>query len=421
MNTIREDIYQEEHIYSRLKDAIEKNAEVLAEDKKLILDFDKTCSAKGLSIPRKMLYLKHLRILSKLKGKSFGQMDRQDMEGVMASIMNNKRYSDWTKETFKIVLKVFYRWLYKKESSDSLPDVVKWIQGTRPPNKLNKDELITKEELQKIMDSTGNIMYKALLSVLYEGALRPGELLQMRMRDVIFEDSIARIKVTGKMKRKLGEREVYLAQSVDMLKSWMNCHPFKEQAGYPLWIVMKKSLTKENETYGKPVSLRLLTKNIGYLANKAGIKKRIYPYLFRHSAATQYYAELGEALAKKFLGHSLDSKMSRVYCHLNEQDVLDAFKRSRGIEKKEEKQDTDRCHRCGHVNGYGAKICMCGAPLNMRGALEQKAKAEEEKARFDRLVKFAGILERSPRIMKILEDPEFQKEQAELLAGNPAR
>ena len=275
------------------------------------------------------------------------------------------------------------------------------------------------KDLKKMIDCTKDVMYKAMLSVLYEGALRPGELLQMRIKDVIFDDGVTWAKVTGKMKSMIGERVVYFIHSVDLLRSWINTHPFKDNKDYALWIVMKKTLNsdkKTKETYGKPISLRLFTKRLQYIGKKAGLTKRIYPYLFRHSAATEYYSEIGEAKAKKLLGHARDSKMASVYCHLNEQDVLDALMRSKGIKKKEKIQDDEKCPRCGHINSYGAKICStCSTPLDIKGALDFRAKQDEEKAKIDKLIRFVNLLEKSPKIMRILEDPKFKTEQAEML------
>ena len=95
-------------------------------------------------------------------------------------------------------------------------------------------------------------------------------------------------------------------------------------------------------------ALKRLRKNIAKKVNikprvdkKGNKSSKVHAYLFRHSRGTALYKdrEIGEALAKKFMGHAPDSKMAAVYNHLNDEDVLDAIKQKHNLEeeKKEKK------------------------------------------------------------------------------------
>ncbi|MEM2613605.1 MAG: hypothetical protein QXO15_05170 [Nitrososphaerota archaeon] len=57
-------------------------------------------------------------------------------------------------------------------------------------------------------------------------------------------------------------------------------HPLRENPDAPFWISIGTRNRNSPLTYG---AVRTLLK---LLARKAGIKKRVYPHLFRHSRAT---------------------------------------------------------------------------------------------------------------------------------------
>jgi len=426
-NDIKQAIYELESKYKRIIEILRKDKRILQKNKELFLDFADSCLAQGISKHRIIIYLRHLRNLAINSDMEFNkEMTRKDMERIMARVMNSKHYSDWSKETFKSTIKKYFRWLYNLDSGDPLPDVVKWIKGSSPPNRLTKDDLITQDEVQSMINATSNVMYKAMLSTLYEGALRPGELLSMHINDVIFEDSYVTIKIRGKMERKIGEREVYLVNSYDLLRAWIDQHPFK-RFNHPLWIVTTHQKIKtergEEDLYGKPISLRFLDKMIKDLAVKANVKtyvnkkgklvSKVYPYLFRHSRGTVLYKEIGEALAKKFMDHVPDSKMAKVYNHLNDEDVLEAIRQKHGlIEEENRKESSKICPRCRHSNSYGASLCSkCGMALSLNDAVNIMVRQEDKQTEMIR--NFVNLLESNPLIMQLLRDPKIIEKMIE--------
>ena len=58
------------------------------------------------------------------------------------------------------------------------------------------------------------------------------------------------------------------------------------------------------------------------LGEKIGLKKRVHPHLFRHSAAT-YYLQRGmdSLLVAQILGHSSLQMIQKVYSHLSPTDA----------------------------------------------------------------------------------------------------
>ena len=60
------------------------------------------------------------------------------------------------------------------------------------------EELLTEEEIQKMISSCANLRDRALVSVLYESGCRIGEIGNLRIKDVLFDEYGAKIDVLGK-------------------------------------------------------------------------------------------------------------------------------------------------------------------------------------------------------------------------------
>ena len=72
---------------------------------------------------------------------------------------------------------------------------------------------------------------KALVSVLFEAALRPGELLGMTVGSVEFRDEYCLISVNGKT----GVKRIPLVASHRSLLCWLQKHPRRNDLDAPLW------------------------------------------------------------------------------------------------------------------------------------------------------------------------------------------
>ena len=78
------------------------------------------------------------------------------------------------------------------------------------------------------------------------------------------------------------------------------------------------------------------------LKERAKIKKRIYPHLFRHTRVTHLLRnkQINESQAKVYFGLVPSSKMLSEYSHLVSQDVNDIMLEIHGIKTLEKKQES---------------------------------------------------------------------------------
>ena len=124
-----------------------KEAQISERNKQLILEFRDFASLDGLSLPRILRYLGVLKDWAKIMNVDFDKASKEDIVRAVRIIQENENYRPWTKATYKIMLKRFYKWLKKVEDS---PEEVKWIKTTLKRTEtemLNNGDLITEDDV----------------------------------------------------------------------------------------------------------------------------------------------------------------------------------------------------------------------------------------------------------------------------------
>ena len=164
---------------------------------------------------------------------------------------------------------------------------------------------------------------------------------------------------------KTGSRRVRIIASVQVLAAWLQEHPDKDNPDAPLWPARLARYQPVPCAY--PSILAMLRR-----ASKAsGIRKRIYPHLFRHSRATSLANKLTEAQMKEYFGWTQGSEMAATYVHLSGRDVdstlLQMYSMKDKPIEKEPKLDIKICSRCKERNSPTQSFCgKCGNPFDER-------------------------------------------------------
>ena len=381
----------EVHNYQRRLEGVLKRIDessIGKEDKTLILDFMNDCFSRSLSKARVVKYLDTLERIAKLLGKPFQKTSKEDIALLVREI-EEKDYTDWTKHDYKLILRVFYRWLRKTEE---FPEEVKWIKLKVGKGHLLPEEILTEEEIKKLAECATNIRDKAFILILYESGCRIGEILSLRIRNVQFDNYGAILLVSGKT----GDRRVRVIASAPKLASWIENHPFKKDIDAPLWINLSINNRNGVFSYG---ACKAMLKDV---AEKAGVRKRIYPHLFRHSRATFLANFLTEAQLKQHFGWVQASEMASTYVHLSGRDVDSALLKLQGVEVENKSKETALkivlCPRCNEKNSPTSKFCMrCGSPMDLKIAL----KVDEMRTKADKLM---SILIQDPDVLEKLLD-----------------
>ena len=210
-------------------------------------------------------------------------------------------------------------------------------------------------------------------AVLNEAGIRIGEFCSLQLKHVAHDKNGFLISVIGKT----GSRKVRLHSSQVELGTWLNTHPLKDDPQAYLWIVLQgKDIGKRL----KPDQVRL---QLGKILKRAGITKRVYPHLFRHSAITKIVADCNAVTMKERYGWSANSKMIDRYSHLNQDNHDKAYLKAIGVEviETETKQRTPiTCKICNSLNAPDSDLCaVCAKPLTMQKAIQFDSQPDYDK------------------------------------------
>lgn len=359
---------------------------------------------RGASLATIKRYLQVIRTLGN-DGKAYEKLDREDfIEWIqrLPTTRNDGRkekYDQNTVELLKRLGKTFLRWVHNGGNGET-PEVLGCIHYKQPKIDIRK-EILSEEEIRRLVDAAERQRDRALIFVGYESGARAGEILSLRLRDVKLDRYGAVLLVKGKT----GTRRIRIIQSVPDLQMWLNMHSLKEDPDAPLWISRngpKRHITKTR--FGEV----LLT-----CAKRAGIKKHVYPHLLRHSRATHLANVLTEAQMREFFGWTKRSEVPAIYVHLSGRDVDATLLRHYGIEVREEKKTEHlrpvKCPRCMGESPVGAKFCLrCGMALSQEDITAHKEPSEIADELMMLLVK-EFIRNEPEKLEKILKSPEIRQ------------
>jgi integrase/recombinase XerD len=278
-------------------------------EKKILKDFLTYCSIHAGDKKVREYRICILQVRDIIE-KPYDKITLEDLREFL-SVLNKGYQRGWTKQGIKVCLKKFLKWYYPDWSLrfNQLEDIKLGSPTTQ--DKINSSTLPTSEEIEILIRSAERLRDKAYLSLSFECACRPDEIVHLKWKDIA-EDFTRVTLFSGKKKE---SRTLPCNNSQLHLKRWYNefCYPN----------VRKEDFVFPSPTSRiKPISVNASWYLIKKLSKKVGIEKNLYGYLMRHARLNQLYKQLPEQVHKKFAGHSKDSRMPRVYEHLNNEDML---------------------------------------------------------------------------------------------------
>jgi integrase len=303
-----------------------------------------------------------------------------------------------TINSYKHILKGFYTYHLDME------DLVKAIKPVKRRVRKKEDEMLSPTEIRQMVERCTHPRDKALIMVTYDGAMRQGEVLSIQLKNIESDQHGYKITVTGKT----GTRKIRLIDASPYLKDWMNYHPFKDDKNSFLFINLK--------TYGRKLKENGIAQVIKKSARVAGLEKRVYPHLLRHSKLNQLAKEgFNERDLRIFAGWSSDSKMPDTYLHYGEDHVDRKILEKRGIFQDEIKQKIEderkqlepkNCPRCQKIQPADSLYCNCGMVLDQKEAVNLEVLREKANNFTNKLLQEPiGQLDTSEGLMEAM----FQK------------
>lgn len=183
---------------------------------------------------------------------------------------------------------------------------VEWDKGIkikRPRRNQHLPDILSKQQVNALIEVTPNFKHKAILALLYSTGIRRDELLNLRLCDIDSDRMVVRV-VNGKGNK---SRDTLLAvRTLKLLRDYYS-NSYRKPINY---------VFEGGGKPGEPYSGSSVGKIVKRAAAMAGIRKTVSPHSLRHAFATHMLEQGANLkLIQKLLGHSsLSSTM--IYLHL---------------------------------------------------------------------------------------------------------
>jgi integrase/recombinase XerD len=87
---------------------------------------------------------------------------------------------------YLVGFKQFLKWFVEEHKRPDYNDLIKNIKITRKPSDKNPSDLLTEEEIFKMIEVADNDRDKAIIAVLHESGCREGELVSSQLKHIKF-------------------------------------------------------------------------------------------------------------------------------------------------------------------------------------------------------------------------------------------
>lgn len=190
--------------------------------------------------------------------KDTDSITEDDVKTYFAFLLSDKEYDASSVALARSSLKFFYDDLLKKR-------IVSDIKT--PKKRRSIPEILTKEEIKRLIDNSGSLRNKILVEFLYSSGLRVSELAKLKVRDINLEEK------TGLLKEGKGGKDRFFILSEVLVKD------------------LREYLKNNKSEYLLPssngaITTRSIQKSIQRMAKRANIQRKVYPHLLRHTFAT---------------------------------------------------------------------------------------------------------------------------------------
>lgn len=373
---LTENLYQREKWIVKLEQMAQRDLSI--ENYALFKEYNNEMIRLSHSKITRHKNLTHYVKLSHFYNDNWKNVTENDIKNIVGIIM--EKHSDNGKESnYTFDLKKSLRAIVRFALTGTriIPEegelaILRCVKCRTPMDKLSREDLPTKQEVQKLLDACADSPRdKALLAVHNEAGTRIGEILTMKIKHVQLDQYGANLLVDGKT----GARKIRIVLSVPYLTKWINMHPFKEDPEAPLWIYINK-----NNSFGKPMTYAGFNNILRKRVKQAGLTKRIHSHIFRHKEITEMASKLTEAESRMRHGWGRSSPMPARYTHLNQEDLDNKILQIKGVKKDEvvEEVELKECVYCKVKHAIDTKYCeICSRPLDVIESMRMEQEQED--------------------------------------------
>lgn len=251
---------------------------------------------RGFSNQTIKTYLFHNEKFLQYIQKLTENITEEDIKSYLAYIRSDRENSVKSVSLARSALRFYYTTVLNK---NIIPDMVLKVQKKIP-------EVLTKEEISRMLNAAENAKYRLIIEVLYSSGLRLSEAINLKLEDLEIDNRQGWIR-GGKGGK---DRMIKLADRLcEHISSYSKEHNITSG---PLF-----------SGYNEKLSPRQVQRIIASTAEKAGISKKVSPHKLRHSFAT-HLLESGVDIRyiQELLGHAhLDT--TQIYTKVSNKKLME--------------------------------------------------------------------------------------------------
>lgn len=293
------------------------------QEQTLLNDFETHIKASAGELRAKAHIVEIIR-LREITGKSLFSLDDKDLD-YFVSVLRNSGFSDHTKNKIKGFVSRFLKWSYKNWSEvfNELK-VLKLNSSPERKKKITEKELISEEQIMKLLEAEPTLYWKTFLIVQAESAMRTTEARKLCWSQIDFQDDgFTTLNIPSKKNRdgSIKVKPIIVKKATKFLQELKKQ---QDQFGIKTDFVFP-SPRDPNKEISKAVNLwfnQLCKKVLG---------RPSYNYILRHSKGTHLQekvrkGELSKDNAVQFMRHS-ERVFDRTYSHMDEKAIIALMKK----------------------------------------------------------------------------------------------
>ncbi len=236
-------------------------------------------------------YQKCVEVFLKKTNKSLDKISKKDVR-LFLEHLSEKNLAGNTMNVYHMAIRFLFENVLEKRM---------WIdiKYSKTPKRL--PEVLTKEEVRKLLNAISNWKHRLMIEFLYGSGLRVSELINMKIKDLELDKNYGYVR-NGKGGK---DRLITLPKIVkEKIKNLIEMEKLNEDS----------FLLQSNRN--KKYSIRTIQKIIKNACKKSGIRRNIHPHTLRHSFAT-HLIENGYDVTnvQAMLGHK-SPETTLIYTHI---------------------------------------------------------------------------------------------------------
>ncbi len=295
------------------------------EDKKIVDRFEANCKITASISRAKKAKSNAIRFLV-MANKKVESINLQDLKDFLLKLKEAK-FSDYTNNDIKNYVQRFLKEQFRdwSERFNNFEDI-KYDSEPSRKEKISPEDVLTKEQVEKLIKTESDLIWKTFLVVQYEGALRTGETRQLLWSQIDMKDlEVYWLTITSKKNRQgKGKDRIAppLSQAVFFLNELKKAQ--QEQGIKSLYVFPAK------HKLNMPISSGMVNKWFSRLTKKV-LGKAKTNYLLRHSKGESFHVlvrdnKMSKENATQMMGHS-EKMFDKTYSHTDKKLLKETLKK----------------------------------------------------------------------------------------------